>query len=101
MATPEEGPKSLKNVVIYKEDADEMDALWGNGISYARRWRAILELIKKERLVERVRGRITRVAELGEEALETARRISRGSGQERPPPPSNPEQPTATDESSP
>jgi hypothetical protein len=85
MADPEPPPKNgdstgkkLDHIIVYSDDKREMDRLFGESTSYAKRQKAILTVIKRERLVEKVRrqvlggieeleGRITRVSDAVEE----------------------------------
>jgi len=50
--------KKLEHVYIWKKDRDEADRLFGDSTSHARRFNAILDVIKRERLVEKVRRQV-------------------------------------------
>jgi hypothetical protein len=58
MATPEKPEDPLKHVAIYKEDADETRRILGDSTSWARKYRAAIEIIKRERLVEKWRRQL-------------------------------------------
>ncbi len=73
---PKESPADdpLKTIAVRREDAKEADRLFGDSTSYARRFGAILDVIKRERLVEKVRRQI--LGGLETVADEVARRIT-------------------------
>ncbi len=76
-AKPEEPGKTedpLKHVTIYKDDAEETERLFGDSTSWARKFRAMKDVIKRERLVEKVRRQI--LGGLETVADEVARRIT-------------------------
>jgi hypothetical protein len=50
--------KKLDHITVYPEDKKEMDRLFGDNVSYAKRQHAIVEIIKRERLVDKVRRKI-------------------------------------------
>lgn len=85
---PTSAPKpesDLKNIAVRREDAAESDRIFGKAGSYADRFHAMLETIKRNRKVEEVRRRILGVEEaIGEFAdavASTERRIIRDSKQ--------------------
>jgi len=45
----------LKHVTIYKGDADETRRIVGDSTSWARKYRAAIQIIKRERLIEKWR----------------------------------------------
>ena len=59
MSSSEKVPKKeLDHILIYREDRDESDRLFGRSISHAKRQSAIMDVIKRERMVEKVKRRL-------------------------------------------
>lgn len=59
----------LKQVSLRRKTTDELDRLYGRKTSYADQVEAEHEQIVRSRLVDKVRGRLTRAAEALEEDL--------------------------------
>jgi hypothetical protein len=62
---PESGGNggALKPVNVYKDDAEETDRILGSNVSWAKRYREMLKLVKRERLVDKLRRAILGVEE--------------------------------------
>jgi len=63
------GEKKLDHITVYPEDKTEMDRLFGRNVSYAKRQQAILDVVKRERLVDKVRRKILGAAEAVSEGV--------------------------------
>lgn len=68
-APPKPDENGLKSVAIYRRDDRRLDQIAGDSVSTAKKVEAILDVIQRERLVEKVRRKILGVAEAGEEVL--------------------------------
>ncbi len=58
MPAAETPDKKLDQIVVYSDDKREMDRLFGDSVSYAKRQKAILAVVKRERLVEKIRRQV-------------------------------------------
>ncbi len=58
MPGPGEDGKELQHVLIYKEDREEAERLYGKNVSFAKRYHEQIETEKRERLVEKIRRKL-------------------------------------------
>lgn len=58
MAADDAPKKQLPQIAIYPEDKEDLDDIFGQNVSYPKRIRAMIGLIREQRLVEKARRRI-------------------------------------------
>jgi hypothetical protein len=59
----------LRQVALYKKDKEEMDRLFGDSTSYARKVHEMLKVVRRERLIDKVRRAILGVSDTIEDAV--------------------------------